>query len=101
MNPYAKYCPDCRARIGLGYLLRVRRHTFDCPACGASLWSVDMGRQLWGIVLGQFFLSVPMALGIHDHRWWWGMIPGVMAYAAVSVLFSRPQSRRSDGGGGH
>lgn len=101
MNPYAKYCPDCRARIGLGYLLRVRRHTFDCPACGSTMWSVDIRRQLPSIVLGSLFMSVPMWLGLHDHRWWWGLLPGVMLYAANVLLFMRPQSCRSEGTGRH
>ncbi len=101
MNPYEKHCPDCRARIRLGYLLRVRRHTFDCPACGATLWSVDIRRQLAGIVLGSLFFSVPLARGVHDHRWWWGLIPGAMMYVAVALLFMQPRSCRSEGVGRH
>lgn len=101
MNPYAKHCPDCRARLSLGYLLRVRRHTFECPACGSTLWSVDLRRSLMGIVLGSFFFSVPLALGARDHRWWWGLLPGLVLSVAVTVLFMRPQSCRTGGAGRH
>lgn len=53
------------------------------------------------MVLGSFFFSVPIALGARDHRWWWGVLPGMMLYVAVAVLFLRPQSCRSDGAGRH
>lgn len=94
MNPFDKKCPDCGARIRFGDLMRVRQRTFDCPVCGSSLWSVNLGRQISGVALGSLFMSVPMSLGFSDHRWWWGVIPGTAVYAVITLLIMRPESRR-------
>ncbi len=101
MNPFGKNCPDCGARIRFGEFIRVRQPAFDCPACGSSLGANSVRRTLVGIALSSLFISVPMSLGIYDHRWWWGVIPGAVLYVVVVILVIRPESRRPKEVSGH
>ncbi|MBK7670720.1 MAG: hypothetical protein IPJ24_04885 [bacterium] len=94
MNPFDKKCPDCGARIRFGEFIRVRKPAFNCPACGSSLAGSSLRRIVLGSFLGSFCMSVPMSLGIYDHRWWWGVIPGAVLYAVIALLVMRPESRR-------